>query len=101
MRRAILLLMLSLVLGQAVGLDWVLGEDACAQDCPDDAEGRKCPPVCPNCACSLRPAPLLPSSAPVVVLLPTRSPIVFAEAYRRPTTPEPREILHVPIAFLV
>jgi hypothetical protein len=101
MRRVILLLMLSLVLGQAAGLDRVLGEDACAQDCPDDAQGRKCPPLCPNCACSVQPAPILPGSALAVVLLPTRSAIVFSEAYRRPATPEPREILHVPIAFLV
>jgi hypothetical protein len=97
MRRAVLLLMLALVLGPAVGLDLALGEDACAQDCPDDADGRQCPPLCPDCTCSLRPASLLPAGPPVIVLLPTHAPVLFSESERTPAIPEPREILHVPI----
>ena len=101
MRRAVLLVMLTLVLGQAVGLAWALGEDACTEGCDDDADGRRCPPLCPDCTCSLRPVQLLPASAPVVVLLPTRTSVVFVEFDRTPSVPEPREILHVPIALLV
>jgi hypothetical protein len=101
MRRAVLVLMLSLVLGQALGLDRLLGDDACAQDCPEDAQGHKCPPVCPGCACSVRPAALLPGDAPALVLLPARPLVVIAGSERTPAVPEPREILHVPIAVLV
>src|SRR5689334_14225354 len=101
MRRAVLLLMLSLLLGQAVGLAEVLGGDACESECDDDAAGRQCPPVCPTCACSVRPVSLLPASEPMMALLPESVSVAFCEADRTPAVPEPREILHVPIAARV
>ena len=90
--------MLSLVLGQAVGLAELLGGDACETECDDDATGRPCPPVCPTCTCSPRPASLPPPSAPMIALLPATVPVAFCEPDRTPAVPEPREILHVPIA---
>ena len=100
MRRIVQLLMLFLVLGQALGLDWVAAEDACQESCDDDTDGRHCPPSCPSCTCSLRSAPAVPPTAPVIVALPTTSTVSVPETERIPGTPEPREIMHVPIALL-
>jgi hypothetical protein len=93
--------MLCVVLGQAVGLSLFVGEDACAADCEDDVQGKNCPPICPTCACSVRSAPTVP---PLTTgLLPpasvtTMSAIAAVDTV--PPSPEPREILHVPIAVL-
>lgn len=101
MRRAVKVLMLLLVMGQALGLDMLVGEDVCAQQCPDDADGRNCPPVCPACACSLHGSPTVLPSAPMLVVRPQSvTRVRMAEAERTPLAPEPDEILRVPIAAL-
>ena len=93
--------MLFLVLGQAVGLERMLGEDACDPGCEDDAEGRDCPPACPTCACSPRLAPSVPSAPPAAFALPPApARLAFPETDRTPSVPDPREILRVPIAVL-
>jgi hypothetical protein len=97
MRRAVHVLLLAVVLGQAAGVFWLVGGDACADPCEDDDQGKECPPICPTCACSPRPSPTVPVRQAVLALpLPLIRLVPFAEHDRIPPTPEPHEILHVP-----
>ena len=90
-----------LLLGQAVGMVAVGGEDACAAGCEDGADGKQCPPVCPTCSCVPHVSPAMVVSSDGVALLPAAGERDgFAEAERTPVSPEPHEILHVPRSLL-
>ena len=97
MDRILQVLMLVTVLGQAVGLPWLASTDACSDDCPDDAKGRNCPPICPSCVCSVRLSPTVPGPQAVLTApVPPVLVVAVAERWSSPPTPEPQEILHVP-----
>jgi hypothetical protein len=95
--RILMVVALILAVGQASGAVW-FGEDTCtSDDCGDAAAGKDCPPNCPTCAC----APMiqsLPATRVVVELEPIRTECSRGEPTpeRFITTPDPREILHVP-----
>lgn len=97
MLRILLTLALLLAFGQATGVVW-FGEDTCAvDDCNDAGSGKQCPPNCPTCACT--PAlQTLPAARVVVAVEPPRRECARVEfaGERAVSTPEPREILHVP-----
>jgi hypothetical protein len=98
--RVVSLLLLILMLGQAAGLSFA-GEGACAEGCEDDGQGKDCPPVCPTCTCASRPASTPLDSQPAVVPLPPLMKVVAAVLRERfPTSPDPREIIHVPKLLL-
>lgn len=67
----------------------------CSEQCPDDAPGGTCPPVCACSCCSHVQS--FPSGAGDALLSPppvTR--FVSTSEQAAPSTPEPAEIAHVP-----
>lgn len=103
------LVLVVLLAGQLAGVTRFVS-DGCVASCPDDDgaagashddEGADCPPSCPTCACTARAAHVLPDATfalTVPVPLPAAAvPPVRATA---PPSPDPHEILHVPIARL-
>jgi len=95
-------LVLAFALVHATGVTERVLETVCGDDCEErDCRGA-CPPVCPTCHCLARaPASL---AAPVAVLAaPPRRLLRVAPASvgDAPASPDPREILHVPIARAV
>lgn len=54
------------------------GDEHETDDCPNDRDGRECPPGCPDCHCAhpMRALPLLPS--PFLLELPSFDEIAFA-----------------------
>ena len=81
----------------ATGEAPVLGLAVCAQECADDDAEGHCAPTCSDCACCVHIRAMT-----VPVALKTIVPATAARLPQRtvaaPPTPEPREILHVPIA---
>ena len=95
--RILMIVALILGFGQATGVVW-FGEDTCASDdCNDASSGKACPPNCPTCACAPA-AQTLPATRIVVAIEPPRTECADVAFARQPviTTPDPREILHVP-----
>jgi hypothetical protein len=96
MVRVLRLLMLLLMLGHAApGI--VGGDDACGEGCEDDASGKRCPPVCPTCSCTVRVAPVMASA---ILLAPPPTELQGDAAFGKHDdarrSPDPDEILHVP-----
>ena len=69
---------------------------ACSQQCPDDDSSGKCPPDCATCVCCphLRMMAVCTDMKP---MLPSGSSEVPERLLAVPQSPEPGEILHVPI----
>jgi hypothetical protein len=94
-------LLLILALLQATGIMEAMRRDACASECRDDGCADDCTPGSdsPSCACH---CPSLQTHAPptlAVVTLPApteATPVVFDGGDPAHTSPDPREILHVP-----
>lgn len=96
-------LVLAFALLQATGLSDAM-EATCAEDCADgdDCGDEGCAPICPSCHCAPCPAGV---ATPVVaaVLPPRTAPTVaaFHDVDDAVSTPDPREILRVPITLHV
>jgi len=93
-------LVLAFALAHATGLSDAL-EAACADECTEkDCDGA-CPPLCPACHCVRCPIgialPAIALDVPRSQQMPTR----VVDTERVPSSPDPREILHVPIALRV
>ena len=92
-------LLLTLVLGQALGASALLESVGCVQCCPGEGLAEECPPDCDLCACCpsvrcvLAPGVQVPIDAGA-----TASPTVDASCAL--PAADPREILHVPKALL-
>jgi hypothetical protein len=93
------ILVLALALAQATGLTQVL-EVACDDVCADEDGDEGCPPVCVSCKCA--PSTVGIATAPATVSTPMElaPPTVFARVGIGAPSPDPREILRVPIALL-
>ena len=72
---------------------------ACSQRCPDDDSDGNCAPDCADCACCphLR---LMVVSSEAKLAVPPGSSKVPERTVAIPLSPEPAEILHVPIMLL-
>jgi hypothetical protein len=95
-------LVLALALGQAIGIsDFV--DVACAEDCGEqDCDDGACPPICPSCHCATRlPVQVASSAASIDPPRPSASSAIFLAPDDAPPSPDPWEILHVPIAHIV
>jgi hypothetical protein len=95
------ILVLAIALAHATGLTDLMIEAACGADCDEPDCRGSCPPACPTCHC----APRCPVGVTkdIVVLAPaTPAPVTisFRDAEAAPSSPDPREILHVPIDLL-
>jgi len=95
------ILVLAFALAHASGLSDAL-ELACPEVCDDgDCEDGACPPLCPSCHGVRCPAGV---ATAVVTVEPNRPPPAaagFAEVVGAVSSPDPREILRVPIALPV
>ena len=98
MARILLVLTLVLAFGQASGMP-VLG-DTCGEDCPDS---KQCPPLCPTCTCASASLPSAPAPVAIMATPIALAPrvLVFAAPAAFGSSPDPREILHVPRALAV
>jgi len=79
---------------------WQSGEAAAdhCDDCPDDEEGRECPPGCPSCHCT-NVSPVLPSpSGPpaLAVVLPLFEVAWGPHESGTPPSPSPRSLYRPP-----
>ena len=100
MMRAIFCTVFLLFLGQATGALAALTVDRCSADCSDEAPDESCPFGCSQCACCRLVAvpPAAPTRCePEPIALPTNVDRVAPRAPVTPATPDPREILRVPI----
>jgi hypothetical protein len=95
--RPLLAISLVFYVALASGEAPVLGYDICAQKCVDDDDEGRCGPTCRDCACCVHgraitmPAAIVALSSAAPPRTPERTVLV-------PPLPEPREILHIPIA---
>jgi hypothetical protein len=96
-------LVLVFALLHATGLSDAM-EAACAEDCADgdDCGDEGCAPICPTCHCAPCPAGVATSAMAAVLPVPTAPTVAaFHDVDDVVNSPDPREILHVPITLRV
>lgn len=99
MTRLLLTFGLALHFALAGGVSTAAFEERCEQRCPDDGPDGKCAPTCVDCTCCVH-VRLAELSAGLASPLPAVRTGVIAAPVVHPSSPEPGEILHVPIASL-
>jgi len=72
---------------------------ACSEPCPDDDENGQCPPECSDCTCCLH-LPLSLIVAELKTQLSSGSDRAPEQQQAEPESPEPGDILHVPLTAL-
>jgi hypothetical protein len=77
------------------GLGALLGDGPCSEDCPTDRSGGQCAPNCRFCSCCSTPRTALLGLTEATPIL-TTARVAWAPAPCRPSSPDPRAILHVP-----
>jgi hypothetical protein len=97
-RRVVLIVFFALLTFDVSGLAMMFGDDDCDQGCPTDVSGGQCSPNCHFCSCCSLPQVTIPGSASAFT--PPALGSTWIQSSERPTSPEPGDILHVPIAFL-
>ena len=99
-RRAVLVVVLTLVTFNVSGLGALCGDGACDSDesCPTDASGGQCPPNCHLCSCCSLPQMM--GAGVVVLIAPPPRGTSWLRSHDRPTSPDPADILHVPKRLL-
>jgi len=92
------ILVLALAFAQATGISDYL-EATCGDDCAEqDCDGGACPPICPSCHCAMRP-PATAAASSGMLPLRVSTPIELVSTIDEvPASPDPHEILRVPIA---
>lgn len=97
MTRSLLGIGLALYVALTTGEVPFFAVTTCIEDCPDDNDEGQCSPTCNDCACcthvrSTTPPPTVKAElTEVTSRTPERTQVT-------PPSPEPHEILHVPIA---
>jgi hypothetical protein len=69
----------------------------CTQQCDDDDASGHCGPTCSDCACCSH-APATTAAPAAIADVVTSEHRLSQRTVASPPSPEPREILHVPIA---
>jgi len=94
------ILVLAIALAHASGVADLVLEVACEEAC-EEGDCEDCPPACPTCHCPTRcPVGVASEAVHVVAPEPRVTRPVLADRDRVPATPDPNEILRVPIARL-
>ena len=94
-------LILAFALVHATGLSDAL-DVACAGECAeDDCDDGGCPPLCATCQCARCPAGVPIGIGGVDAPKPELVLAIFPDTERAPSSPDPGEILRVPILLLV
>ena len=98
MRRGAFLLFLTLLTFDVSGLAAICGDLPCDESCPTDVSGGQCAPNCHFCSCCSLPK--VAGTGVAVLPSPPAHGTSWIRSNDRPSSPEPADILHVPIAFL-
>lgn len=97
-RRTVLVVFLTLLTFNVSGLAALCGDAPCDENCPTDVSGGQCAPNCHFCSCCSLPKVM--GSGFVALVSPPARGTSWICSNDRPLSPEPADILHVPIAFL-
>jgi hypothetical protein len=97
-RRAVLIVFFALLTFNVSGLAAICGDADCDESCPTDVSGGQCPPNCHFCSCCSLPKVTSPGT--VNALPPPGQVSTWVRSSDRPVSPEPGDILHVPISPL-
>jgi hypothetical protein len=93
-RRAALVVFLTLLTFQVSGLSAMCGDVDCEESCPTDLSGGQCSPSCHYCSCCSLPR--VAGCSPLVMPEPSRRGRSWVDSVEALTAPEPADILHVP-----
>jgi hypothetical protein len=93
-RRAVLVVLLTLLTFDVTGLSALCGDAGCDEDCPTDLSGGECAPNCHSCSCCSLPK-VAGSATPAAIAL-RSGDMSWVAASESPPVPEPADILHVP-----
>lgn len=83
-----------LVLNAAKALGYA--DDGCLEECSDDDSTGHCPPGCADCVCCAHLASAVPMVHSSVRLAPSVPAPLLVNLDKMPSSPDPRELLHVP-----
>jgi hypothetical protein len=97
-RRAALVVFLTLLVFNVSGLAAPCDEATCDETCPTDVSGGQCPPNCHYCSCCSLPKVM--GSTAVFLIEPQAGNASWVGATRDLASPEPADILHVPKRLL-
>ena len=97
-RRAVLVVLLTLLTFDVSGLAALCGDPPCDESCPTDVSGGQCPPNCHYCSCCSLPK--VTATGAVALLSPQVRATSWIDSSSRLPSPEPADILHVPRPFL-
>jgi hypothetical protein len=98
-RRAAIIVFLTLLTFDVSGLASLCGDGPCDESCPTDASGGQCPPNCHYCSCCSLPQ-VAAASGVVALLSPPAHATSWIVSSDRHSAPEPADILHVPKLLL-
>ena len=99
MRRAVLVVLLTLLTFDVSGLAAACGDAPCDDEsCPGDLSGGECAPNCHFCSCCSLPK--VAGSTTVALVAPPAHRTSWAGSVSRLPSPEPADILHVPKLLL-
>lgn len=93
-RRAALIVSLTLLTFDVSGLAASWGDGPCDESCPTDVSGGQCPPNCHCCSCCSLPK--VAASGVVALVSPPAHTASWIYSNDRHPAPEPADILHVP-----
>jgi hypothetical protein len=94
LRRAALVVILTLLTFDVSGLAAICGELSCDETCPTDVSGGQCAPNCHFCSCCSLPKVTAATAALLVAPSSRHSSCVSSS--ESPPSPAPADILHVP-----
>jgi hypothetical protein len=97
-RRVLLIVLFGLLTFDVSGLAMICGDADCDQNCPTDVSGGQCSPNCHFCSCCSLPK--VASAGSATALAPPVLGSTWVRSSERPLSPEPADILHVPISLL-
>ena len=99
MRRAVLVVLLTLLTFDVSGLAALCGDAPCDDDsCPGDLSGGECAPNCHFCSCCSLPK--VAGSTTAALVAPQAHGMPWIGQMNRLPSPEPADILHVPKILL-
>lgn len=97
-RRAVVIVFFALLTFDVSGLAMICGNADCDESCPADVSGGQCSPNCHFCSCCSLPKVMSPGST--TTFTPPMLGYAWIQSSEAPTSPEPADILHVPISLL-
>jgi hypothetical protein len=71
----------------------------CDESCPTDVSGGECAPNCHFCSCCSLPRVTKPGSM-AISHAPVSCPMTWIQSSDQPMSPDPVDILHVPISLV-